>query len=105
MRYNIHYLEDMLYKLRCKFSDLVYISWKKEQYELKSCKTDIDIELLFDYIDVFEKKLNSLRYKFSSNNLTYPSRINRTNIERFYEKDLYLNKCDRKFLEKVKQFL
>ena len=108
MKYNIYSLEDMLTQLKCKFADLVYVNFKKEEYALKPCTSTIDINLLYSYIDTFEQKLKNLKYKFEKmveTTLIYPSVINKTNVERFYEKDLYLKECDRNFLEKIKQFI
>lgn len=108
MKYNIYTLEDMLTDLKCKFADLVYTQYKKEEYALQGCDTKVDIDLLYDYIDTFEQKLKNLKYRFDKmveRKLIYPSVINKTNVERFYEKELYLNSCDSKFLEKVKQFI
>lgn len=108
MKYNVYYLEDMLIDLKCKFADLKYTEYLREKYALQACEHKIDTELLYDYIQTFEEKLRNLKYRFEKmieSKLIYPSVIQRTNVERFYEKDCYLSKCDRRFLEKVKQFL
>ena len=46
MRTNTDTFEQILSKLKCKFADSVYISYLKEQYALKGCKDEVDIDEL-----------------------------------------------------------
>ena len=109
MRINIATLEEMSTKLKCKFGDLLYADYISEVYGTKKCKTNIDINQLRDYIMILENKIKLLRYNFgkceNNKDLVQPSIIYKTDIERFYEKEAYLTKCDRKFLEKIYKYL
>jgi hypothetical protein len=109
MRINISTLEEMSIKLKCKFGDLLYADYISEVYGIKKCKTNIDINQLRDYIMILENKIKILKYDFNNfernKELVEPSIIYKTDIERFYEKDKYLTKCDRKFLEKIYKYL
>ena len=102
MRINIDRLKQILTKLKCKFAESVYNSYIKEQYALKGCKDEIDIEELRDYILLMEEKIKLLRYNFKKSSCDLePIRLNKTSIEFFYEKEKFLTECDRKFLEKI----
>lgn len=102
MRTNIDTFEQILSKLKCKFADSVYISYLKEQYALKGCKDEVDIDELRDYILVMEEKIKLLKYNFKKSSCELePIRLNKTSIEFFFEKEKFLTECDRKFLEKI----
>lgn len=104
MRINIAILEQILVKLKCKFADSVYGDYIKEQYALKGCKDSTDIYKLRDYIIIMEEKIKLLKYNFimiEKTCIIEPSRLNKTSVEYFYEKEKFLTKCDRKFLEKI----
>lgn len=109
MRINITTLEEMLTKLKCKFGDLLYADYISEVYGTKKCKTNIDLAQLRDYIMILENKIKLLKYNFvnceRNKQLVEPSIIYKTDIERFYEKESFLTKCDRKFLEKIYKYL
>jgi cell division protein FtsB len=109
MRKNITTLEDMLTKLKCLFGDILYAKYANAVYGTKICKNHVDLDQLRDYIMVLENKIKLLRYNFgkceNNKDLIEPSIIYRTDIERFYEKEEYLTKCDRKFLEKIYKYL
>jgi len=100
MRINIDRLNQILTKLKCKFAESVYSLYIKEQYSLNSCKDEVDIEELRDYILLMEEKIKLLKYNFKTNNQT-PLRINKTSIEYFFEKENSLTNCDKKILEKI----
>lgn len=100
MRINIDRLKQILTKLKCKFAESVYNSYIKEQYALKGCKDEIDIEELKDYILLLEEKIKLLKYNFKGNN-QLPLRLNKTSIEYFFEKENSLTNCDRKLLENI----
>jgi len=102
MRTNIDTFEQILSKLKCKFADSVYISYLKEQYALKGCKDEVDIDELRDYILVMEEKIKLFKYNFKKSSCELePIRLNKTSIEFFFEKEKFLTECDRKFLEKI----
>jgi hypothetical protein len=102
MRTNTDTFEQILSKLKCKFADSVYISYLKEQYALKGCKDEVDIDELRDYILVMEEKIKLLKYNFKKSSCELePIRLNKTSIEFFFEKEKFLTECDRKFLEKI----
>ncbi len=104
MRINIATLEEILVKLKCKFADSVYGAYIKEQYALIGCKDNSDIDQLRDFITIMEEKIKLLKYNFTmleKNCIIEPSRLNKTSIEYFYEKEKFLTECDRKFLEKI----
>lgn len=102
MRINIDTLEHILSKLKCKFAESIYSSYIKEQYALKGCKDEVDIDELRDYILVMEEKIKLLKYNFKKSSCDLePIRLNKTSIEFFYEKEKFLTECDRKFLEKI----
>lgn len=100
MRINIDRLKQILTKLKCKFAESVYNSYIKEQYALKGCKDEIDIEELKDYILLMEEKIKLLKYNFKTNNQN-PLKLNKTSIEYFFEKENSLTNCDKKILEKI----
>ncbi len=100
MRINIDKLRQILTKLKCKFAENVYSSYIKEQYALKGCKDEVDIDELRDYILLMEEKIKLLKYNFKTNNQK-PVRLNRTSIEYFFEKENSLTNCDKKILEKI----
>ena len=102
MRININTLEQILSKLKCKFAENIYGSYIKEQYSLKACKNEVDIDELRDYILIMEEKIKLLKYNFKKSSCELePIRLNKTSIEFFYEKEKFLTECDRKFLEKI----
>lgn len=100
MRINIQTLEEILIKLKCKFAESVYSDYIKTQYELKGCNSKIDLFQLKDYIRILEEKIKLLKYNFKGC-IKEPSRLKKTSIEFFYEKEKFLTECDRKFLEKI----
>lgn len=109
MRINIATLEEILTKLKCKFGEFVYSDYISNVYGVKKCKSNIDLDQLRDYIYILENKIKILKYDFlnceRNKELIQPSIIYKTDINRFYEKDTILTKCDRKFLEKIYKYL
>jgi len=104
MRININILTEILIKLKCQFADEIYSLYLTEQYSIKKCKSDLDIDELRDFILLLEEKLSLLKYNFYSlekNCIIEPSRLEKTSLEYFYEKEKFLTKCDRKILEKI----
>lgn len=104
MRININTLEQLLTKLKCKFAESIYGQYIKEQYALNGCKDDTDLDELRDHIMILEEKIKLLKYNFKmleKDSIIEPSRLCKTSIEYFYEKEKFLTKCDRKFLEKI----
>lgn len=104
MRINIATLEEILSKLKCKFAESIYTQFIKEKYALHTCKDSTDIDELRDYISIMEEKIKLLKYNFKlieKNTIIEPSRLCKTSVEYFYEKEKFLTQCDRKFLEKI----
>jgi hypothetical protein len=98
-------LELVLHKLKCKFSDLVYNKKLKSDYSLKDCNENPDeILQLSYYIDILKEKIKLLRYNFKNPTLvdiSYFGRLNKLNINYFFEKESYLTNCNKIFLEKI----
>lgn len=100
MRINFDILEKILSGLKCKFAESVYASYLKKQYALKDCEGENNLDELRDYIGIIEEKIKILKYNFKNNNIK-PTRINKTSIEYFFEKENSFTKCDKKLLEKL----
>ena len=109
MRVNVHTLEEMLLHLECKFADLMYRKMKLHEYALKPCKSLINPLELAEFIDVLKRKIQLLKNKyehFTDTSYTmYPSYIRKTSLQDFYDKEVTLNECDKKFLEKIQTLL
>jgi len=106
MRVNLRTLEEMLNKLECKFASQVYMKMVSKEYNLKKCEDKIDI--LDDYIKILKEKIKLLKYKFikfQEKNTIFPSYIRKTSLDDFYSKEIYLNNCDKRFLEKIKSLI
>jgi len=101
MRVNINILEELLLKLQCKFAEAIYSEFIKTQYSMVGCKSEIDIEELREFILILKGKIKLLKYNFGLDSLEEPTKITKTSIEYFFEKEKYLTNCDRRFLEKI----
>ena len=98
----------MLKILECKFADQVYTNYLNEQYSLKGCKSTLDLDKLYEYIDILKIKIELLKVQFKhfrEKSLLYPSMISGTDLRDFYQKEVILDKCDKIFLEKIKTLI
>lgn len=98
----------MLSALQCKWADLVYLRWQQREYALKECNGHVDVRTLGEYIEILKRKIELLKYKYRSFNnvpLLYQSWIRKTSLQDFYQKEIILKKCDKKFLEKIQKYI
>jgi hypothetical protein len=106
MYFNIKDIEKILEGMQCDFADLVWKNHMIKEYSLqvKPCSKE-EIEKLESFIPIIEFKLAILKnFKATSNYYSYPQRIQKTDVDTFWNADKILNECDSKILEKFKYY-
>lgn len=95
MYYNLKDIEEIVNAMKCRFADLVWKQYLRDQYALqtKDCiKTQTeDITNLLPIIEAKQKLLSN--YKKNAYYYSHPSYLENTDVDMFWNSDCYLKDC------------